>query len=149
MAIKPDRVGHVVLKVRSLERSLPFYTDVLGFSVSATYGPMVFLTATGQNHHDLALMEVGDLADNPHARSVGLFHVAIRLGSIDAVRDAYRDLRARGIPTGSSDHGVSKSIYLADPDGIEIELYADEPPERYGGDVAAAMTVAPWDPEGQ
>lgn len=144
--IRPERVGHVVLKVRSLERSVPFYRDVLGFTPNATYGPMVFFTATGDNHHDLALMEIGDAAENPHARAVGLYHVAIRLPSVEAVREAYQALREHGIRVGSSDHGVSKSIYLADPDGIEIELYADTPADEYGGNVAAAMTVAPWDP---
>ncbi|HVL32835.1 MAG TPA: VOC family protein [Actinomycetota bacterium] len=148
MSIRPERVGHVVLKVRSLARSVPFYTDVLGFKENARYGGrMAFFTATGENHHDLALMEIGDSAASAAPNAVGLFHVAIRLPSVDAVRDAYKTLRARGIPVGSSDHGVSKSIYLEDPDGIEIELYADEPAESYNGDVASAMTVRGWNPE--
>ena len=146
MTIKPDRIGHVVLKVRSLERSVPFYSEILGFTENARYGPMVFFTATGENHHDLALMEVGEDAAAQGSREVGLFHVAIRLGSVDDVKGAYAELRARGVSVGSSDHGVSKSIYLSDPDGIEIELYADVPSDDYGGDVAGAMTVAPWDP---
>lgn len=145
--IAPQAIGHVVLKVRSLERSVPFYTDVLGFKVSASHGGvMVFFTATGANHHDLALMEVGDAAPGPMARGVGLYHVAIRLESEGAVKAAYGELRARGVTVGSSDHGVSKSIYLSDPDGIEIELFSDTPAIEYGGDVAAAMTIQAWDP---
>lgn len=148
--MNPERIGHVVLKVRSLERSLSFYRDVLGFSETAAYGErMVFLTATGENHHDLALIQMGDDAPEQDPSAVGLLHVAIRLASVEEVRTAYRELRSRGIPVGASDHGVSKSVYLVDPDGIEVEVFADEPPESYGGDVASVMTVAPWNPSSE
>jgi len=143
--IQPLEVGHVVLKVRDLKRSVRFYEDVLGFrKVDEIPGRMAFFTATGENHHDLGLMAVGPDAPSPHPYAVGLYHVAIRLESEEAVRKAYRALAAAGADiTGSSDHGVSKSLYIRDPDGIELELYADVP--GWENDEVVA-TVRPWDP---
>lgn len=147
MSIEPREVGHVVLKVRDLARSTDFYTRVLGFrKVAELGGRMAFFTATGENHHDLGLMEVGEGAPDPHPAAVGLYHVAIRLEDEDAVRAAYRRLTEVGADViGASDHGVSKSLYLRDPDGIEIELYADVPGWREREEAAVA-TVRPWDP---
>ena len=60
--LQPLGIGHVVLKVRDLDRSLAFYRDFLGFTVSSEMSNvMIFLTATGENHHDLALLRVGRL----------------------------------------------------------------------------------------
>lgn len=145
--IRPLAVGHVVLRVRDLERSTEFYTKVLGFRKVADYGPnMAFFTATGENHHDLALMEVGPGAPDPPPGAVGLYHIAIRLRDEAAVRAAYRRLVESGADVvGASDHGVSKSVYLRDPDGIEIELYADVPDWKAKGERAVA-TILPWDP---
>jgi len=64
--IEPQEVGHVVLKVRDIERSTAFYQDVLGFKkVGEIPGRMAFFTATGANHHDLAVMSVGADAPTP------------------------------------------------------------------------------------
>lgn len=147
MTIEPREVGHVVLKVRDLSRSSEFYERVLGFKKVADYGGrMAFFTATGENHHDLGLMEVGTGAPPAHPAAVGLYHVAIRLEDEDAVRAAYRRLVEAGADVvGASDHGVSKSVYLRDPDGIEIELYADVPGWKEQG-LEAVATVRPWDP---
>ena len=133
-----------MLKVRDLDRSLAFYRDLLGFQVASEMSNvMVFLTATGENHHDLGLVRVGDEAPSPVPMAVGLYHVAIRLLDIEAIKTAHHLLTERGLLRGASDHGVSKSLYTVDPDGNEIELYCDAPRDEWEGRVAEVMTVKP------
>jgi catechol 2,3-dioxygenase len=144
--LQPLRIGHVVLKVRDLDRSLAFYRDLLGFRVAGEMSNvMIFLTATGQNHHDLALLRVGDQAPSPVATAVGLYHVAVELADLEALRAAHALLSERGLLRGAADHGVSRSLYTADPDGNEIELYCDAPRDEWEGRVDEAMTVKPLD----
>ena len=144
--IEPQEIGHVVLRVRDLARSTAFYEGILGFrKIGEIPGRMAFFTATGANHHDLALQAVGPNAPSPGPGAVGLYHIAIRLPSDDHVRLAYHRLVDAGAEVvGSSDHGVSHSLYLKDPDGIEIELYADVPGWQDQGEAVA--TIRPWDP---
>ena len=142
--LQPIRVGHVVLKVRDLDRALVFYRDLLGFQVASEMSNvMIFLTATGDNHHDIALLRVGDSAPSPVSTAVGLYHVAVQLADWDAVKRAHAVLAERGLLRGSADHGVTRSLYTADPDGNEIELYCDAPRDEWEGRVDAAMTVKP------
>jgi catechol 2,3-dioxygenase len=142
--LQPQGIGHVVLKVRDLDRALGFYRDVLGFAVSSEMSNvMIFLTATGENHHDLALLRVGDSAPSAVPNAVGLYHVAVRLRDWEAVKMAHGVLAERGLLRGTADHGVSRSLYTADPDGNEIELYCDAPREEWEGRVNEAMTVRP------
>ena len=144
--LQPVRIGHVVLKVRDLDRSLAFYRDLLGFTVvSELSNVMIFLAADGQNHHDLALLRVGQQAPSPVPGAVGLYHVAIQLTDFDAVRAAHALLIERGLLRGAIDHGVSRSLYTADPDGNEIELYCDAPRSEWEGRVNEVMTVKPLD----
>lgn len=129
MAIKVSNVGHVVLKVRNLERAAHFYRDVLGLKEVARgdFGrPMAFFS-TGNNHHDVAVMEIGADAPAPAQQATGLYHVALRIGStLDELRAAQAHLRANGITDMRvRDHVVSQSIYVNDPDGNNIELYVD------------------------
>ncbi len=132
-----DRVGHVVVKVRSLERSVPFYRDVLGLEDVARFqsknmgGTMAFFRCGPANHHDIALFEVGEEAADPPKKSIGMAHMALRVGkSLDELREARDWLQRHNVPFGRTvDHTVSQSIYLADPDGNEIELYVDDPSE--------------------
>ena len=142
--LRPLRIGHVVLKVRDLDRSLAFYRDLLGFKVvSELSNVMIFLAADGQNHHDLALLRVGQQAPSPIPTAVGLYHVAIQLADWEAVRAAHAMLVERGLLRGAVDHGVSRSLYTADPDGNEIELYCDAPRSEWEGRIDEVMTVKP------
>jgi catechol 2,3-dioxygenase len=143
--IQIRRVGHVVLKVRSLQRSVPFYRDVLGLrEVARLRGQMVFFSATGENHHDLAIMEVGADAPAAERAAVGLYHVALKVGDdLDQLRAAKAHLEAHGIKMSVADHKVSQSIYLNDPDGNGLELYVDADPAVWQTNPAAVAHVEP------
>jgi len=127
------RLNHAVLYVRDARRAAAFYTDVLGLEVviEAAGGTAVFLRAPGgDNHHDLGLFSVG--AQEPPRGGVGLYHLAWEVGTVSelvAVRDR---LAAAGALVGASDHGISKSLYGRDADGIEFEVMWALPREHWG-----------------
>lgn len=140
-------LGHVVLRVRDLERSLKFYRDFLGLKeIARLRRVMVFLGIPGSgNHHDLALLEVGMEAPPPDPRAAGLYHVAFKAGnSLEELR-IWRDRveREGWLLIAMSDHKVSQSLYVADPDGIEIELYVDADPASWASDPQAVATLRP------
>lgn len=145
MAINIQSIGHVVLKVRNLERAARFYRDVLELKEVARYrGRMAFFSA-GSNHHDLALLEVGPEAPLPDPAGVGLYHVALKIGDdLDALRAAKAHLEACGItPLRTVNHRVSQSIYLTDPDGNGLELFVDADPAIWREDPTSVATVQP------
>ncbi|HSD60673.1 MAG TPA: VOC family protein [Burkholderiales bacterium] len=145
MPIQAKALGHVVLRVRTLERSVPFYRDVLGFKEVARYRGIMVFFSFGQNHHDLALMQIGPGAGPPDPYSVGMYHFALKVGdSLEELRAWKARLEARNVHlVGMSDHRVSQSLYIRDPDGIEIELYVDANPEIWKSDPAAVATIEP------
>jgi catechol 2,3-dioxygenase len=129
-------LGHIVLYVRNIERSAAFYGDVLGWrqlrtSEDSPLGRVpVALFSSGRTHHELLLIEVGEDAQAlPRGRHVGLYHFGLKVGdSDDELREAIRGCREAGVHVvGMSDHTVTHSLYINDPDGNEIELYVDVP----------------------
>jgi len=143
--MKIQGVGHVVLKVRDLDRSAAFYSGVLGLKeVGRHQGRMVFFSA-GQNHHDLACLVVGPDAPNPPDKAVGLAHVALKIGdSLDLLREAKALLESHAVPIrGIREHVVSQSIYCEDPDGNEVELFVDGDPAIWAQDPSKVATTGP------
>jgi catechol 2,3-dioxygenase len=140
--IAPDRIGHVVLKVRDLERSTRFYTEVMGFKLMKVQPKMAFFSS-GRDHHDIAILEIAKDAPSPPPDAVGLFHVAFRLRDEAHLRAAYRELKALGVPIErTTDHGITKSIYIHDPDGNPIEIYCDRIPDLWRrGEIAVPLDL--------
>lgn len=128
------RLNHAVLYVSDLDRSVRFYVTAFEMEeIAREGGIMAFLRAAGSsNHHDLALMTVGPDAPRPPRGSVGLYHLAWEVGSIDELAGAVRTLANMGALTGMSDHGATKSLYGEDPDGIEFEVMWIVPRDQWG-----------------
>ena len=96
--IKPSRLGHLVIRVRDLERSQEFYTQVLGLEVKGRGGDrMVFFRSNPDVDHDLAIMKIGSDAAPPDPDRVGLYHFAYELGSIEELTDAYQVVQEKGV----------------------------------------------------
>jgi catechol-2,3-dioxygenase len=126
------RLNHAVLWVSDARTSADFYTSVLGFKVVAAMGDQaVFLRADGSdNDHDLGLFSVGN-RPRPAAHSPGLYHLAWQVHTIEDLAELRGRLTDAGAFVGESDHGVSKSLYAVDPDGIEFEVMWAVPRENW------------------
>ena len=137
-------LGHLVLYVRDLERSAAFYGDVLGWErvLPDIPGMPAAAFSSGRTHHELLLIEVGDGATElPGGRHLGLYHFGLKVGdSDDELREAVARLQEAGVPiVGASDHTVTHSLYITDPDGNEIELYIDVPGVDWQSDPGLVM----------
>ena len=144
-------IGHVHLKVADLDRSLAFYSGVLGFELTARMGPSAaFLSAGGYHHHIGLNTWESRNGPSPAPGTTGLYHAAIRYPDRAALADALRRLVDAHIPLdGASDHGVSEALYLRDPDGNGLELYWDRPKAQWprGADSSIQMTTERLDVE--
>ena len=136
-------LGHVVFYVKDLETSLSFYRDVVGFQeIGRIFDGKAAALTSGRTHHELLLIEVGDAPGPPPGRRRGLYHIGIKIGdSLDALRAAKQELENAGVRiSGMSDHTVSHSLYLHDPDGNEVELYVDVPGVDWKKDPMAVLS---------
>ena len=146
--MKAEYLGHIVFYVKALEVSLRFYEKILGWEriISETLPFKAAALSSGRTHHELLLIEVGDAPKRPIGRRIGFYHAAFKIGdSIDELKSAYKDLIKYGVDIiGTSVHTVSKSLYLLDPDGNEIELYIDDP--KYDWKSNPTLVLSPIKP---
>ncbi|MDE0701933.1 MAG: VOC family protein [Acidimicrobiaceae bacterium] len=141
-------MNHAVLYVRDSERHRSFYEDVLGFStVINAVGQYAFMRAPGsENHHDIAFFAIGEHSGASQAgrQTVGMYHIAWEVATLAELVEMEQRLRAAGVLVGASDHGVNKSLYCKDPDGLEFEVMWLVPPDQWGEDEHEAI-IRPLD----
>ena len=117
------RLQHLVLWVSNVERSVRFYRDVLGFEVKTRFPNAAFLRIPGSpDDHHLGLFEQTGVP-GPDERVARLYHSAWEVGELSDLARARHRLIDAGALVGSSDHGVSLSLYAKDPDGLEFEIF--------------------------
>ena len=123
-------LGHIVFYVRDLEASVRFYRDIVGLTlVGKIFGGQAAMLSGGSTHHELLLITVGNAPGPLEGRRIGLYHTGWKIGEdMTTLRALYQRLQQMRYPiAGMSDHTVSQSIYLHDPDGNEVELFVDDP----------------------
>jgi catechol 2,3-dioxygenase len=146
------RIGHVHLRTADIDRVHAFYVGVLGFEVIheqrgvpgwGTTGDVLFISAGGYHHH--LGFNTWRSAGPPQPDGVaGLHHVAIRYPSEAALGDALARLREAAWPLRTAtDHGTHLALYLADPDGNDLELMWDRPVEEWPVDEDGRPAFAP------
>jgi catechol-2,3-dioxygenase len=122
MTAAVHRLNHAVLYVRDVEASVAFYCELLGFSVVNEFKGAAFLRANESlNDHDLGLFQVGQRPSAAQG-TPGLYHLAWQVDTVEELIELRSKLLGAGSLVGESDHGVSKSLYAKDPDGIEFEV---------------------------
>jgi catechol 2,3-dioxygenase len=156
--VAPAGVNHLVLNVRDMERAHDFWTRILGFRQVGEMTPrpgrpglwMRFYQAAGGSHHDLALAQVPDGASLPEAApwsmmpsGPGINHVAIKWPDREAWLQQVAWMQSQGVRFQAHiEHGMTHSVYIADPDGHGIEVLYELPREVWEEDIAAALTYA-------
>ena len=137
------RIGHVHLKVSDIQKSLAFYSDLLGFELVAMYGDQAAFISAGGYHHHIGLNTWHSKGSGPApANAPGLYHTAILYPERKDLAAILRRLIDAKYPiTGASDHGVSEAIYLDDPDGNGVELYWDRSRDKWPTDEHGNLTM--------
>ena len=124
---KPTRIGHLVINAKDLDSATKFYTDVIGFDIALERpGFGTFLTA-GEMHHDLAIFQAPEGAADTADGDVGLNHMAIEVADFEELTEYYHKLQSyfEDSELRTTDHGMTRSIYIKDPEGNGIELFCN------------------------
>jgi catechol 2,3-dioxygenase len=126
-------LGHIVLQVTDLDRSIRFYRDTLGLPLVSQGKPRdrrIVFFSLGAKHHDLALIELAPGAQAQDQTRAGVMHIAFKIGDdIELLKEAKERMVAAGVPVvRTTEHMTTYSLYLSDPDGITVELYVDRDP---------------------
>jgi len=132
-------LAHVVYYVRNLQASVHFYTRVVGLEHKGNiFGGQAAILTGGRTHHELLLIQVGDAPGPAAGHRVGLYHIGWKVGeSLDELKRVRERILENGYDIdGQSDHTVSQSLYLRDPDGNEVELFVDDPAFDWRNDVS-------------
>ena len=137
------RVGHVHLRVSDLDRSIGFYSGVLGFHLTQRYGSGAAFLAAGDYHHHIGLNTWDSLgATPPPPGHTGLYHTALLYPDLASLARVFKSVLDHGIDlTGAADHGVSVALYLDDPDGNGVELYCDKPMSEWPRDAEGRLEM--------
>jgi catechol-2,3-dioxygenase len=130
-------LNHAVLYVTDARRTERFYADVLGFITMIDHptAAYIFMRAPAStNHHDIAFFSVGDDKQRSQAgvTTVGMYHIAWEVPTLEDLESVRQKLVNAGALVGQSDHGVNKSLYARDPDGLEFEVMWLVPTEHWG-----------------
>jgi catechol-2,3-dioxygenase len=144
------RLQHLVLWVSNVDRSVRFYQDVVGLEVKRRYPNAAFMKIPGSpDDHNLGLFEQPG-ATRPDERVARMYHSAWEVGDITDLVQARLRLAEAGALVGSSDHGVSLSLYAKDPDGLEFEIFWTVPGGTSVGTRALDLEgeVARWSAHG-
>ena len=142
-------MNHAVLYVRDARVHKEFYSRILGFTtnIEDRNGQFVFMRApNSNNHHDVAFFSIGGdaFSSNAGQKSVGLYHIAWEVETLADLEEVKTTLEREGCLVGASDHGVNKSLYAVDPDGLEFEgMWLV--PEKFWGDAETAAIIEPLD----
>jgi len=119
------KIGHLRLKVRSIERAVAFYTGHLKMTLTEKVGDDYAFLSCGDAHHEIALMKVEGTGPSPSPESAGFEHLAFELPDRKAFAEAFMGLSKAGVKVKPIDNGISWAMYFADPDGNRIELFCD------------------------
>src|SRR4051794_1569539 len=143
------RLNHAVLYVRDVDASVTFYREALGFRPVMTMPGAAFLQAAGStNDHDLGLFQIGAAAGSSGAgaTTVGLYHLAWEVDTLDELERVAHKLSELGALVGASDHGTTKALYAKDPDGLEFEVSWLVPADQLDeGALSARSRIGPLD----
>jgi len=133
MSYAPKQLGHLVMRVRDLDRSLDFYTRIMGLTImEKTPSGTVFMSANTEKSHELAIRAIGLDAPGPDSSRVGQAHMAWQMESFEDLQELYSRLKENNVRIQRiGNHGISLGVYLLDPDDNEIEVYYEVPKSQW------------------